>query len=765
MVFKKKDPNAPPASTSTPSASAPPGASPVKTDGDAPPPTSAGASAPSASASADPDTPSERTKKKRLDVNPSLIINTEGGRSKRRRSPSPTRAAAAAAVAEEDELDPKNPVRAKELGMKIYNIINDSTTSDGESMSSPFHKLPNKRAFPDYYETIKHPMSLEMVHSKLEASEYQTLKDVCADLGQIFNNAKRYNVKESLIFLWAKKLHKTTRTFYATHTSRHKEESDSENETDRGTSARATTMQPGTSTDGRGTSIGAGHGAGAGAARGESVGGDADMASASADEGREKKKRAAYQMREGPTVYKLVKPVLKAVKEAVSSDGSGRLLSSMFEQLPDRKDLPDYYRTIKNPISLEEIEIKQTGRRYETYQEFFDDMELMCQNAMEYNADESEVFRDAKEIQDLMAQQLTEVQIRLAHPPGTKSYKIKAAAAAAAAGTPLRVGTMHTSTYPSASPSISQSPAPAPGGPPPLPPINYPPPISTPISTPTPRTATAYGSLPPGSMPYIPTLPPNVVTEDIVAGLERYTPYEQQAWLRSLSPYNMNAYRQLAAVVEARRRGAIAPPPLVSAPPPAPAQVQGQQMTAYPFQQQPAPVQQVQAVMPTPAPPAPKRDPPGVPALKFIDFAFTPVDAGAPASAGPAGEDPARRQAVRLRNFRGIVTHCVILNASTSDVEITAYPEALQANGGEHASAPGSLGMPDVTLRVNGAQGSLPKFVLGSAGGLPQGVKWSVHVPVTRAESKIEVLVTRAGSGTGVPGVPETTTIYVNRQY
>ena len=34
-------------------------------------------------------------------------------------------------------------------------------------------------------------MCLETVDKKLKAKEYQMLKDVVADLGQIFNNAKR----------------------------------------------------------------------------------------------------------------------------------------------------------------------------------------------------------------------------------------------------------------------------------------------------------------------------------------------------------------------------------------------------------------------------------------------------------------------------------------------------------------------------------------------------------------------------------------------
>lgn len=73
-------------------------------------------------------------------------------------------------------------------------------------MAEPFIKLPprvrivsarrvhiadRQRQFMEYYEVIKNPMSLEMVDTKLKNKEYQTLKEVVTDIGQIFNNAKR----------------------------------------------------------------------------------------------------------------------------------------------------------------------------------------------------------------------------------------------------------------------------------------------------------------------------------------------------------------------------------------------------------------------------------------------------------------------------------------------------------------------------------------------------------------------------------------------
>jgi hypothetical protein len=65
-----------------------------------------------AAAAASPDKPQ---RKRRLDVNPSLILSTEG-RSKRRRTPSPLPDIKA-------EVDPKDAERAKHLGLALYNKI------------------------------------------------------------------------------------------------------------------------------------------------------------------------------------------------------------------------------------------------------------------------------------------------------------------------------------------------------------------------------------------------------------------------------------------------------------------------------------------------------------------------------------------------------------------------------------------------------------------------------------------------------------------
>lgn len=134
-----------------------------------------------------------------------------------------------------------------------------------------------------------------------------------------------------------------------------------------------------------------------------------------------------------------------------------------------------------------------------------------------------------------------------------------------------------------------------------------------------------------------------------------------------------------------------------------------------------------------------------MPTIKCIDFAFS-----------AAGIDPSYRQAVRLFNMRGVVTHAVVVGAETSEIELTAYIADIKL--GETPN-PG-VEVPEVSLRVNGNQGSLPKFVFqGESKDRPAGMRWTVSVPTSRVETKIEVVATKPGASA------ETSAIFINRQY
>ncbi|WWC72539.1 uncharacterized protein I206_106501 [Kwoniella pini CBS 10737] len=748
----------------------------------------------------------EKIRKKRLDVNPALILNVEGGRSKRRRTTSQEPEHNPHPIVE-DKDSSKDPVKAKELGYVIYRKIMESKSSDGENIAQPFIKLPNKRALPDYYETIKHPMSLEIVHQKLDASEYQSLKDVCADLGQIFNNAKRYNVKDSLIFQYAKKLHKMTRVYYADvlNPDRVKEESDSEGEHDVGSTSHvqptsATSVEVGAEVEGEGDAEGEDEEVDA---EGEvDPEGDIEMeditttgnTSGVPTKIKRVRRRGAY-MKDGPSVYKLIKPVLRAIKEAKARDGSGREIAGIFSKLPSRKDFPDYYTTIRHPISLEEIESKQVGRRYESFQEFADDIELMVKNGMQYNEDGSEVYRDAQQIREVLHWHQT--LHRQTRPPRPSST----------APVPTRIHHISTPTYSHPQPAYSHSPV---GGPMPLP---FPIPTSAPSPGLTPYSAGPSRSPQPpipgiqGHRAYLPALPPGVVTEEIVATLERYPPYERQAWVQSLSPLAVNMYRTMLATNEARKRGQVPGLPPTPQPhtPYSPAQHPQQQPSPIPSQQilqqtsmsSPAQIhihQTPHANHQTPSqshvqiqnqtqnkPIKVEKPKPPIPTIKHIDFTFS------------SASNISSRQTIRLKNSRGLVTHAIILKSNTSEIELIAYIDdspisshsenegktISNGNGNDNHNdnedstigpVPVPVLTPELSLRINGNQGSLPRFIYNNnnnnnesigvkQGEKPKGMKWTLHISTSKIESKIEIVSTKPGT------LAETTTIFVNRQF
>lgn len=63
-----------------------------------------------------------------------------------------------------------------------------------------------------------------------------------------------------------------------------------------------------------------------------------------------------------------------------------------------KRDYPDYYELIKQPIALEDIKKKLDHHEYPSLQVVRSDFELLFANAKQYNQTESAIFQDAKEL-------------------------------------------------------------------------------------------------------------------------------------------------------------------------------------------------------------------------------------------------------------------------------------------------------------------------------------------------------------------------------
>ncbi len=80
-----------------------------------------------------------------------------------------------------------------------------------------------------------------------------------------------------------------------------------------------------------------------------------------------------------------------AAKLGVELDQAGRVRLTEFMNLPTRTELPEYYSTIKSPIDLKTIHRKIEGSKYSSLKDFHEDMQLLWQNAKEFNDPQSKV--------------------------------------------------------------------------------------------------------------------------------------------------------------------------------------------------------------------------------------------------------------------------------------------------------------------------------------------------------------------------------------
>ena len=87
----------------------------------------------------------------------------------------------------EGDFDKEDPLGA------LFSAIRYCKTASGNNLAEPFLTLPSKRELPDYYETIKNPISLNAIRKKLKNNEYSDTEGLYNDLNLMFENCKKYN--------------------------------------------------------------------------------------------------------------------------------------------------------------------------------------------------------------------------------------------------------------------------------------------------------------------------------------------------------------------------------------------------------------------------------------------------------------------------------------------------------------------------------------------------------------------------------------------
>lgn len=246
-------------------------------------------------------------------------------------------------------MDMSNPI------FQMYEAIRGGRNSQGQLIAEPFLQLPPRKDYPDYYQQISQPISLQQIRDKMKNNEYESVEQMDADLNLMFENAKRYNVSNSHIYKRALKLQ---------HILQLKRKELGRREDEDGDSMLSSTLSDGSTT-----------------------------------------KRKSYKKN---TKKNRLKSLYQAVTEAREL-GTGRRLCDLFMVKPSKKDYPDYYKIILEPMDLRTIEHNIRADRYANEDAMVEDMKLMFRNARHYNEEGSQVYNDTNTLEKIMREKKREL--------------------------------------------------------------------------------------------------------------------------------------------------------------------------------------------------------------------------------------------------------------------------------------------------------------------------------------------------------------------
>ncbi|CAO2833722.1 unnamed protein product [Amaranthus hypochondriacus] len=105
-----------------------------------------------------------------------------------------------------------------------------------------------------------------------------------------------------------------------------------------------------------------------------------------------------------------------------------------FAEPVDPEELPDYHEVIEKPMDFDTVRKKLLGGVYLFLEQLEDDINLICSNAMQYNALSSIYYRQARAIQDLLKKEFdtfrqnggladAPIKPRRGRPPGSRNLK------------------------------------------------------------------------------------------------------------------------------------------------------------------------------------------------------------------------------------------------------------------------------------------------------------------------------------------------------
>eukprot|EP01132_Coremiostelium_polycephalum_P012399 gene12399-15145_t len=119
--------------------------------------------------------------------------------------------------------------------------------------------------------------------------------------------------------------------------------------------------------------------------------------------------RPAGTLKKRPTTENEIKylQLWEVIRSEV--DEEGRKRSEIFQKLPSKREYPDYYTVIREPIDMKILKERIIGQKYGTPANFAANVNVMFYNAQFYNCSDSQVFKDAVYLQNLFTSEFNKL--------------------------------------------------------------------------------------------------------------------------------------------------------------------------------------------------------------------------------------------------------------------------------------------------------------------------------------------------------------------
>jgi chromatin structure-remodeling complex subunit RSC1/2 len=297
----------------------------------------------------------------------------------------------------------------------LRRAVTDACNS-GFDPTKLFQRKVNKRAVPDYYDIIKEPMALSTIKARVAQKDYKNFAGFVRDLALIPHNAQVYNRQDSQAYvdalevkkLFERELQKlvdeniipaAAATFpYLGEIPEQdpllpEEEEEDDDDDDEEELEVDEEEEDDEEDEGKRKKR---RGARSTAAISKREGASRVKDDPKADDPESRKKRGRPPRVDTPMEAR-IKTIMKGIRKPRNK--LNKLMVSAFERIPDKAIMPEYHAEIRAPMAMDILKRKLKRKKYNSVDQFMVDVELMFENAKQYNEEESQIYQDAVHLQ------------------------------------------------------------------------------------------------------------------------------------------------------------------------------------------------------------------------------------------------------------------------------------------------------------------------------------------------------------------------------